>query len=61
MKWVVGDGKCIDQIDVRCYNTVIVTYKPGLTGRIALDGSDDLEQLLLSLDTVTTRVVDLQT
>ena len=43
----------------RCYNTVIVTYKPGLTGRIALDGSDDLEQLLLSLDTVTTRVVDL--
>ena len=56
-----GDGKCIDQIDIRCYNTVIVTYKPGLTGRIALDGSDDLEELLLSLDTVTTRVVDLQT
>ena len=46
---------------LRLKGNIIVTYKPGLTGSIALNCSDDLKQLLLSLDTVTTCIMYLQT
>ena len=37
------------------------TYKPGLTGSIALYSSDDLKQLFLSLPTVTAGIMYLET
>ena len=37
------------------------TYKPGLTGSIALYSSDDLKQLFLSLATVTAGIMYLET
>ena len=41
--------------------SIVITYKPGLTRSIALNRSDNLKQLMLSLDTITACIMYLQT